>query len=322
MMGAYGFARGPYSDHLALFVEFKRGKGEKGGHGLLATLRKISLQLSCEREASGLDERRVRSLLERLDGESDASREYRVSVMRQLCSFLDALGVPCWQVPPRYFRAAKADFRPYIFSDSDVAALLSAADSLPPSTGRAKGYERIYPVLVRLLLSTGLRISEALALATDDFDAGLGTLVVTNSKNGVSRTVPLSAGMADVLARHVSSGSLAGGPVFPSPYTGRAYSYDAVQYMFGRLYEGAGIRTESGRLPRIHDCRHWFCTRSLDKMLASGMGVYEAVPILAAYVGHVNYTDTEKYVHLTRAGHRSFVESESALGAMIPRVVS
>lgn len=320
-MDGYGFARGPYSDHLVLFVEYKRGKGEKGGHNLLAALRKISAQLACERGLSGLDERRVRALLDRLDDESDTSREFRVSVMRQLCAFLDAMGVPCWQVPPRYFRAPKGDFRPYIFSDEDIAALLGAADSLPPSTGRAKGYERVYPVLVRLLLSTGLRISEALALATDDFDEDLGTLVVTNSKNGVSRTVPLGAGVAERLARYVSAESLAGGPFFPSPYTGRAYSYDGVQHTFGRIYERSGIRTESGGLPRIHDCRHWFCTRSLDKMLASGMSVYEAVPILAAYVGHVNYADTEKYVHLTRAGHRSFVESESALGGMIPRVV-
>lgn len=320
-MGGYGFAGGPYCGHLELFVEHKRGKGEKGGHNLLAALRKISAQLSLEREASGLDERKVRTLLRRLDGESDASREYRVSVMRQLCAFLDAMGIPCWQVPTRYFNAPRGDFRPYIFSEGDVTALLATADSLPPSTGRARGYEAVYPVLVRLLLSTGLRIGEALALGTDDFDSSLGTILVTNSKNGVSRTVPLSGGMADRLARHVAAAPLAGGPIFPSPYTGRAYSYDGAQYMFGRLYERAGIRTESGRLPRIHDCRHWFCTTSLDRMLASGMSVYEAVPILAAYVGHVNYADTEKYIHLTRTGHGSFVEAEASLGAMIPRVV-
>ena len=252
MMGDYGFARGPYSDHLALFVEYKRGKGEKGGHNLLAALRKISAQLACERGLSGLDERRVRALLDRLDDESDTSREYRVSVMRQLCAFLDAMGVPCWQVPPRYFRAPKGDFRPYIFSDEDIAALLGAADSLPPSTGRAKGYERVYPVLVRLLLSTGLRISEALALATDDFDEYLGTLVVTNSKNGVSRTVPLSAGVAERLARYVSAESLAGGPFFPSPYTGRAYSYDGVQHTFCVLHAAACVIPRSVGTP-FHD---------------------------------------------------------------------
>lgn len=320
-MGGHGFANGPYTRHLELFVEYKRGKGECGGHGLLAALRKIASQLAAEDDVSGLDEGKVRGLLGRLDGESDTSREYRVSVMRQLCTFLNAMGIPCWRVPPRYFTAPKSDFRPYIFSDGDIRALLAASDSLPPSTGRARGYEKVYPVLVRLLLSTGLRIGEALALATDDFDAVSATLTVANSKNGVSRTVPLARGMGEHLLEYSAAMTLAGGPMFPSPYTGRAYSYDGIQYMFGRLYEAAGIRTDAGRLPRIHDCRHWFCTKSLDKMLASGMSVYEAVPILAAYVGHVNYADTEKYIHLTRTGHGAFVEAEAPLAAMIPKVV-
>ncbi len=320
-MGGHGFASGPYTKYLEMFVEYKRGKGERGGHGLLAALRKIGRQLASERDASGLDEGKVRRLLGRCDGESDTSREYRVSVMRQLCAFLEAMGIPCWRVPPRYFTAPKSEFRPYIFSDGDISALLAAADSLPPSTGGARGYEKVYPVLVRLLLSTGLRIGEALALATDDFDTALAALRVANSKNGVSRTVPLARGMGERLLDYTASRLLAGGPMFPSPYTGRAYSYDGVQHMFGRLYETAGIRTEAGRTPRIHDCRHWFCTRSLDKMLASGMSVYEAVPILAAYVGHVNYADTEKYIHLTRAGYGSFVEAEAALAAVISKAV-
>lgn len=38
-------------------------------------------------------------------------------------------------------------------------------------------------------------------------------------------------------------------------------------------------------------------------------------------MGHVNYANTERYLHLTRAGHASFVESESALGRLIPKAV-
>ena len=56
-------------------------------------------------------------------------------------------------------------------------------------------------------------------------------------------------------------------------------------------------------------------------MLATGMSVYEAVPVLAAYVGHVNYADTEKYIHLTRAGYDAFVSAEAQLGSLIPKAV-
>ena len=320
-MGGYGFADGPYKNYLELFVRYKRGKGEKGGRNLLLACRKIGSGLAGEPDASGLGERTVRAVLAPLDGEGATAREYRVSVMRQFCAFLNTLGVPCWKVPARYFTAPRTEFRPYIFNDGEVSALLAAADSLSPFTRRAKGGDRAYPVLVRLLLSSGLRISEALALEIDDFDAEMGALDVVNSKNGVSRIVPLSAGMSTRLAGFVRDAERDAGPLFMSPYTGEAYSYDGVHYMFEKLYDAAGIRTEAGRRPRIHDCRHWFCTRSLDKMLASGMSVYEAVPILAAYVGHVNYADTEKYIHLTRAGHDEFLAMEAELGSLIPKAV-
>ena len=55
-------------------------------------------------------------------------------------------------------------------------------------------------------------------------------------------------------------------------------------------------------------------------LLESGMDVYTAVPILAAYVGHVNYMDTEKYIHFTEQGHEDFVQKESSLGSLFPEV--
>ena len=314
------FSDGPYKEHLVAFVEYKRGKGEKCARSLLVACAKISAALPCEGVAEGLDERTVRGVLERIEGESDTSREHRVSIMRQFCSFLTTLGITCWRVPPRYFTAPRSEFRPYILSEGDITSLLEAADSLTPQI-RNHGYERSFPVLVRLLLSSGLRISEALALEVGSFSPGDGSVLVANSKNGVTRQVPLEAGMADRVGRFVRDSGRRSGPLFLSPHTGRAYTYDATYYMFRKLYSKSGVRTESGALPRIHDLRHTFCTRSLDKMLSAGMDVYEAVPILAAYVGHVNYANTEKYLHLTAAGHGSFVDAERRLASLIPGAV-
>ena len=55
-------------------------------------------------------------------------------------------------------------------------------------------------------------------------------------------------------------------------------------------------------------------------MLNRGLDIYSAIPIQAAYVGHVNYIDTEKYIHFTEQGHEDFVWKESFLGALIPEV--
>lgn len=319
-MGGRGLAEGPYTDYIELFIDYKRGKGEKGGDTLLIACRKISASLASEAEACGLDERTVRSALERLEGEGDWPHSRRVSVMRQFCSFLSTLGIPCWQVPPKFCPAPKSDFRPYIFTDDDIAALFAAADR-SPAPGGYPGCELVTPTLVRLLASTGVRISEALALDIEDFSADAETVKVVNSKNGVSRIVPLSGSMADWLRRYVLATERDAGALFTSPYTGIGWKRGGAYCMFEKLYASSGIRNEFGRPPRIHDLRHTFCTRSLDKMLASGMSLYEAVPILAAYVGHVCYEHTERYIHLTSAGHGTFVEAEASLGDIIPKAV-
>ena len=56
-------------------------------------------------------------------------------------------------------------------------------------------------------------------------------------------------------------------------------------------------------------------------MLNEGMDLYTAVPILAAYVGHVNYADTEKYIHFTEQDYENFISKESFLGMIIPEVL-
>ena len=55
-------------------------------------------------------------------------------------------------------------------------------------------------------------------------------------------------------------------------------------------------------------------------MLSSGMDQYVAIPVLASYVGHVNLTDTERYIHLTEHGYDEFVDAERSLRALIPEV--
>lgn len=51
------------------------------------------------------------------------------------------------------------EFRPYIFSDEELHRLVVVADSLSPSY-RTKSHQQIYPVLVRMLIGTGMRIGE------------------------------------------------------------------------------------------------------------------------------------------------------------------
>ena len=314
------FEEGFFKPYFAKFIEFKRGKGEKVAQSTMIRLRKLNNSLNCY-HVSHISEQMVEELLAPRGGLSESERQYMTSSLRQFCSFLTLLGIDAAIVPPKYMRAARSEFRPYIFSDNELHRLASAADALPPAR-RSSVHQQVYPVLVRLLIGTGMRIGEVLALTRADVDPSNGVINVINGKNGVSRYIPVADSLKKILHDYAETIDMAeeNKPFFTSSYTGEHLTYSAMKYMFPKMFRAAGIYMADGKTPNIHSIRHTFCTRSLEKMLESGMDVYTAVPILAAYVGHVNYMDTEKYIHFTEQGHEDFVQKESSLGSLFPEV--
>ncbi len=59
------------------------------------------------------------------------------------------------------------------------------------------------PALLRLLYSTGLRISEALAMRNEDVNLDENYLRVKDCKNGKERIIPISDSLASVCKEYV-----------------------------------------------------------------------------------------------------------------------
>lgn len=316
------FEEGFFKPYFEKFIEFKRGKGEKVSKSTLMRLRKLNNSLN-NYHTDRITEQMVLDVLAPRDGLSEIERQYMTSNLRQFCSFLILLGIDAAVVPAKYMRAARSEFRPYIFSSEELRRLADAADSLPPAR-RSKAHQQIYPVLVRVLIGTGMRIGEVLALTRGDVDPINGVIKVINGKNGVSRYIPVSDSLKKVVRDYSETIDMSDEdkPFFTSTYTGSHLTYDAMKYMFPKIFKAADIYMADGKTPNIHSIRHTFCTRSLEKMLHSGMNIYTAIPILAAYVGHVNYIDTEKYIHFTEQGYEDFIKQESSLGSIFPEVTS
>lgn len=315
------FEEGFFKPYFEKFIEFKRGKGEKVASSTLIRFKKLNNSLN-QYQTDQISEKMILELLTPRNGLSEIERQYMASNLRQFCSFLMLLGVNAAAVPLKYMKIIRCEFRPYIFSDEELHRLVVVADSLSPSY-RTKSHQQIYPVLVRMLIGTGMRIGEVLALKRGDVDPINGVVKVINGKNGVSRYIPVSDSLKMVLSSYAETIDMSDEdkPFFISSYTGGHLTYDAMKYMFPKMFKAADIYMSNGRTPNIHSIRHTFCTRSLEKMLDNGMDIYTAIPILAAYVGHVNYMDTEKYIHFTERGHKDFIEKEASLGSIFPEVI-
>jgi integrase len=102
---------------------------------------------------------------------------------RHVASFDLRTEVPPVHILPGYKRA-----KPYVYSDAEIDALLTAALALPPEDGLNRW---TYHTLFGLIAVTGMRLGEAMGLERDDVDLDAGVLTVRLTKFGKSRLVPL-----------------------------------------------------------------------------------------------------------------------------------
>ena len=125
-----------------------------------------------------------------------ASWAIRLTDVRGFARHLHSLE-PRTEVPPTGMIPYRGRIRPYLYTDTEIQTLLTAALALPPERALRRW---TYHCLFGLLAVTGLRISEALALRCEDVDLEMGSLTVRDTKFGKSRWVPLHPSTRRVLS--------------------------------------------------------------------------------------------------------------------------
>ena len=224
-------------------------------------------------------------------------------VVRNLCLYRRRTDPSCFVPDPSHFPPLHQPLKPHIFTEVEIARLLDAVDLLRPGNRSPLRRENFRLALV-LLYTTGLRRGELLRLTVGDYDPVEGTLLVRESKFHKSRLLPLSPdGVCEIdaylLVRRgrrlpVSADS----PLLWNRYGGGgAYTGEGVASTIRNLFKTTGIRTVSGRLPRVHDIRHSFAVQALLRWYRVGDDVQAMLPLLATYMGHVSIVSTEYYLH-------------------------
>jgi integrase/recombinase XerD len=187
---------------------------------------------------------------------------------------------------------------PQIYSQGEIVRLLDEASRLGP---RGSLRPHTFKTLLGLLASTGLRVSEALALRFGDI-TGDG-LVIRKTKFHKSRLVPLHSTTETVLQRYLElrrSASDTCDFIFIS-HTGGRLSYSAVHDTFVRLARRVELPSGPGkRGPQIHTLRHTFAVRALERS-PEGNSIGRHLLALSTYLGHANVAGTYWYLQSTPA---------------------
>jgi len=164
---------------------------------------------------------------------------------------------PRTQVPPLGLVTYRQRWRPpFIYSATDVQALMAEAIRAIPTPLRAATYQ----TLIGLMAATGMRVGEALRLQRCDVDWTEAAITVRASKFGKSRELPLAASTVEALDSYAERRNR----TQPRPRTttffvstaGTAVIYPIFGRAFRQLVQTTGVGTGSPARPRIHDLRH------------------------------------------------------------------
>jgi site-specific recombinase XerD len=227
------------------------------------------------------------------------SRANRMCVLKQFCEYLARTDALSYVPEPQSRSSMHTVHTPYIFSLSEVQALMKAASFLPPP-GSLRPLT--YVTLLGLLYSTGLRIGEARALTLESFHAGEQRLYIAAGKFHKSRWVALSESSCRALERYVErrmyqQPCAPDSPLFLNRRR-RPLDHPSVLKTFHRLLQHIGMPC-NGVGPRVHDLRHTFAVHRLLEWYRDGADVNARLPWLATYMGHVSIQSTQFYLHAT-----------------------
>ena len=221
---------------------------------------------------------------------------HRLSVVRVFARYLHVID-PAHEIPPtKVFPTAKHRATPFIYADTEIAAMMAAARGFANPLRAAS-----LAAIIGLLAVSGLRIGEALRLDRSHVDLDNGVLQVLDSKFGKDRLVPIHPTTGIALGAYLSvRDRLSALPANPAMFVSAAETrmlYCNFHQAWLKVVKQAGLQARSAKCrPRPHDLRHTFAVNTLEGWYRNGDNVTAKLPTLSTFLGHVHPGNTYRYL--------------------------
>ncbi len=178
-------------------------------------------------------------------------------------------------------RPVKPFLLPRVLSEAELVTMIGVTTNVK------------HRMMILLLYSSGLRLSELLNLRMCDLDGQRMQVFVNGGKGKKDRYTVLSKLAWSYFTEHIANFS-SGGYLFVGQHGGR-YSARSVT----RVVHMAAIRAGIAKRVTPHTLRHSFATHSLEQ------GV--DLRYIQLLLGHESSRTTERYTHMTSKGFRGIV---------------
>lgn len=230
---------------------------------------------------------------------SSRSRTGEAGRLRQFSKYLRTLNIPASEVESV---RVSSDYIAYNFTDDEIAKIIEAADNYKAHIN-VYVTKQYFPLVLRILVGCGMRISEVLELRWTDVNLQTGVITLKNAKNKKQRFVPMHSSLTGLMKAYqkriprFEKESF----VFENPLDfDEPYFYKTFTYWFNQILKKANIphlkKTYRADGKTVHSLRHYFTFTSFQRSLQQGREFEDTAPFLSAYLGHSSFLSTTDYI--------------------------
>lgn len=217
---------------------------------------------------------------------------------------------PLRDVPPLQGRS----FIPFVFSPEETGQLLvSVCNRIRKSQSYFLMDMATY-LAIMLLAKCGLRISEPIRLLYSHYRSDDGTIYIEKTKFRKDRLVPVPKDVLPEIENYLAvRKSLCSDDQNPYLLAGRkqrALTDNKIRSVFHQAVRDMGLNRPKQFIgditfgsPTPHSLRHSFAINTLKQIKERGESPQHALPVLAAYMGHLKYQHTGAYLKVSDAKH-------------------
>ncbi|MDD3058858.1 MAG: tyrosine-type recombinase/integrase [Sphaerochaeta sp.] len=287
---------------VAQYIEEKRAMGFKFGKAAQILRTICLLQEETDKGMPVLSKELFERWAQQTSWETQGNRTNRISVLRGLSDYMIRMGYTAVPIPVRYAPCKEYGYTPYIFSDEQLGAILHAVDE-SCSKESVSQLEKNLPLIFRLLIGCGLRATETLNIRKGDVNVEEMTILLRKTKNMKERIIPIAASLNEHLRIHLERTAMIpgysdSGLLFQNGL-GKPHSSDRLYWKFREYLWKAGIPHRGrGKGPRLHDLRHTYAVRIMNKWVRDGHNLTTSLPYLAIYMGHSGLKASQHYLRM------------------------
>lgn len=238
-----------------------------------------------------------------------------MGVFREFCKYLKLQKVEAYQIPNGIYTRNSNNYIPYVFSKKEMKNIYNSLNSVLNSYRYNYYRKTIYPLIIKILYQTGMRIGEVLSLKINDYDIENGILYIKDPKNNMERLICLPKNIIVELNNYISKFNY----LFTENNVIFNAKSNAIEKYFYKVLKEVNInRTNIG--PRLHDLRHTFVVHRIEKYAKEQVDFNAMLPVLQAHLGHQSLSSLTYYFHMTEHILKDINKvSEEYFGYLIPK---